>query len=83
MSNEIKPDIILDCIGLFCPMPILKVREGIDKLNENQILELIADDPAAEEDLKYFAKTTGNELIQIKREGDALHFLIRKKEKNP
>ena len=76
-----KPDIILDCIGLFCPIPILKVREGIDNLNENQIIELIADDPAAEEDLKYFTKTTGNELIQIKKEGGALHFLIRKKAK--
>lgn len=80
MSKE-KPDVTVDCIGLFCPMPILKVREEIDKLKENQILELIADDPAAEEDLKYFARTTGNELLEIRKEGDALHFLIRKKEK--
>ncbi len=81
MSKELKPDATVDCIGLFCPIPILKTREELDKLREGQILELIADDPASEEDLKYFAKTTGNELLEIRKEGDTLHFLIKKKEK--
>ena len=42
---------VLDCIGLYCPMPILKTREEIDKLTIGEILEVLADDPAAEPDI--------------------------------
>ncbi len=73
-----KPDKSLDCIGLFCPMPLLRTREEIDSLEPGQVLELIADDPAAEEDIQRFAKRTGNEILKMEKEGDKLRFLIKK-----
>lgn len=73
-----KPDKTVDCIGLFCPMPLLRTREEIDSLQSGQVLELIADDPAAEEDIKSFAKRTGNEILSIKKEGDKLRIFIKK-----
>lgn len=74
-----NPDKTVDCIGLYCPMPLLKTREEIDTLKEGQILELIADDPAAEEDIQRFAKRTGNEILKMEKEGDNIIFLIKKK----
>ena len=50
---------ILDCIGLYCPTPVLKTRQEIDKLAIGEVLEVWADDLAAEEDLKAWAKQTG------------------------
>ena len=41
----------LDCIGIYCPIPILQTREKIDKLAVVQILEVLSDDPAAEDDI--------------------------------
>ena len=38
----------LDCIGLYCPMPVLNTREEMDKLAIGEILEVWADDPASE-----------------------------------
>ena len=73
-----KPDKSVDCIGLFCPMPLLKTREEIDSLEPGQVLELIADDPAAEEDIQRFAKRTGNKILKMEKEGDKLKFLIKK-----
>ncbi len=73
-----KPKISVDCVGLFCPQPIFQTRQALDKLNAGDIIELIADDPASEEDIKAFCKRTGNELIKIKKEGNILKFLIRK-----
>ena len=81
MLNGLKPDITIDCIGHFCPMPILRTRQAINKLKNNQILELISDDPDTEETIKYFTKTTGNVFLDVRRESGVLHFLIRKKEK--
>lgn len=77
-NETLKPDSSLDCIGLYCPIPIARTREEIDKLEPGQILEVEADDPAAEEDIKRWAKHTGHEILMFKKEGKILHFLIRK-----
>jgi len=42
-------------------------------------LEVIADDPAAYEDLQRWAKNTGNELIELRKEGFEVIALIKKK----
>jgi TusA-related sulfurtransferase len=78
MSEGPKPDITVDCIGLYCPMPILKTREAIDKMDVGQLLELFADDPASEDDVKYFAKSTGHEIIKIEKKEGEFRFLIKK-----
>jgi tRNA 2-thiouridine synthesizing protein A len=76
---EKKTDSTLDCRGLYCPEPIFRTREEINKLESGQILEVIADDPAAEEDLKRWAKNTGNELLELRKEGYEIVALIKKK----
>ena len=68
----------LDCVGLFCPEPLFQTREAMDALEVGDILEVLADDPAAEEDLTRFAKRAGHEVISIETEGDYKRFLIRK-----
>ena len=69
---------ILDCIGLYCPMPILKTREEMDKLTVDEILEVLADDPAAEEDIKAWAKRAGQKLLKIEKNNEDMSFLIQK-----
>lgn len=79
--ESVKPDETLDCIGLYCPQPIFQTREALDKLEAGQVLELLADDPGAEEDVKRFAKRTGNVLISFEKMDDGVQrFLLRKKE---
>jgi TusA-related sulfurtransferase len=78
LSQTEKADLTLDCIGLFCPEPLFQTRESLDTLKTGEILEVMADDPASEEDLKRFCKRTGNRLLSLDREGDILRFLIKK-----
>ena len=69
----------LDCIGLYCPEPLFQTRQEIDELEVGDTLEVLADDPAAEEDLKRFAKRTGHEIIDFEKNDDGtLRFLIKK-----
>jgi TusA-related sulfurtransferase len=71
----------LDCVGLFCPQPLFQTREAIDGLKPGEILEMLSDDPAAEEDIKRFVKRTGNILLSFERLEDGVQrFLIKKKE---
>ena len=78
VDSKIKPDEVLDCTGLYCPAPIFETRKKIDALKSNQTLLVLADDPASEEDIKAWAKRTGNELISIEKEKDIFKFLIKK-----
>ena len=68
----------LDCVGLYCPEPVFRTRLELDKLDIGDILEVYADDPASEEDIKSLVKRLGHELIEITKEDTVFHFRIRK-----
>jgi len=78
LPNQMKPHRKLDCLGLYCPEPVFRTRIEIDKLDVGQVLEVTADDPAAEEDIKRLVKRLGHQLIEIRKKGDQLQFLIKK-----
>jgi TusA-related sulfurtransferase len=78
MPDVIKYDNEVDCVSLYCPMPIAMTKEEIDKMEVGQILKVEADDPAAEEDIKSWAKRTGNELLKFEKDGSIMTFYIRK-----
>jgi tRNA 2-thiouridine synthesizing protein A len=79
MTAEIIPDAEIDCVGLYCPMPIARTKQEIDKLEAGQVLKLEADDPAAEEDIKSWARRTGHEIVKFVKEGTIVTFFIRKR----
>lgn len=78
MNGRIKPDVTIDCLGFYCPEPVFRTKIAMDKLSIGQILEVVTDDPAAEEDIKYWARNTEQEIIRISKEDGKLLFLIRK-----
>ena len=77
-SSSKRAHQVLDCIGLYCPMPVLNTRQEIDKLAIGEILEVWADDPAAEQDLKAWAKHAGQKILEIEKTGEGMRFLIQK-----
>jgi tRNA 2-thiouridine synthesizing protein A len=78
VSGSETPADTLDAIGLLCPEPLFQARTAIDALEPGEVLEVLADDPAAEEDLTRFAKRAGHEMVAVKDEGDYKRFLIRR-----
>ncbi len=79
MSENIKPDLILDLKGLLCPMPVVKLSQTIKNLAPGAIVEGIATDPGVMADIPAWARTSGNELISIEKRENEYRFLIRKK----
>jgi len=78
MGSDSIPDAELDCVGLYCPMSIAQTKQEIDKLEVGQVLKVEADDPAAGEDIKGWAKRVGHEILKFEREGTILTFYIKK-----
>ncbi len=77
-KNNIKPDRVLDCVGLYCPVPIFNTTQEMEKMHTGEVLEIITDDPAAVQDIPRWAKRTGHEFLKLFKEGEHYHFLIRK-----
>jgi len=78
MRMPFEVDHTLDCLGLFCPMPILKTRDAMRQMTVGQVLEMTSDDPASEADMMSWAARTGHELLEITRDGTVYRFLVRK-----
>jgi tRNA 2-thiouridine synthesizing protein A len=68
----------LDCVGLFCPMPILKTRDAMKGMTAGETLEMLSDDPASEADMKSWTARTGQELLEIEKNGTVFRFIVRK-----
>jgi TusA-related sulfurtransferase len=79
-EDKEKFDDILDCVGLYCPVPIFETRKKMDVLEKGQILKMMADDPGSKPDMESWAKSTGNDLLKVSEEDGVFSFYIKKKE---
>ncbi len=75
----VKADKTLDCKGLSCPMPIMKLAMTMKKMKKGQVLELIGTDPGSKKDVPGWCKKTKNEFIEMVEKDGVNYFYIRKK----
>lgn len=73
-----RADKKLDCRGMACPMPIVKLSKAIKEMLSGEILAVSADDPGFEADVKAWCETTGNELKGLESEGEVRTAYIAK-----
>lgn len=78
-ANEIKPDVVLDCVGLACPMPIFKTANRIKEMQAGQVLEVQSDDEGIKLDMPAWCRKTGNEFLGLVKEGEEYRVFVRKK----
>ncbi len=57
----------VDAVGLFCPLPVVKLKIEMEKIAPRQVVELLADDPGVQEDLPAWCRETGNRLLSIRK----------------
>ena len=76
---DVKIDQTLDCKGLSCPMPMLKVAKAMKGLKSGEVLEILGTDPGTKSDLPRWCNKTGNELLDASDlEGGIFRFVIKK-----
>jgi TusA-related sulfurtransferase len=73
-----KADATLDCIGLYCPMPIYHTANKLKELEPGQVLEVLADDEGIKSDAPAWCRATGNELLGIEEEAGSYKVYIKK-----
>ena len=73
-----KADQSLDCVGLYCPMPIVKTAEKIKELQPGEVLEVIADDKGITKDMPAWCQSTGHEFLGAEQEGEEIKVYVKK-----
>lgn len=80
-GKSLKVASTVDAVGLFCPMPVVKLRVEMDKIELNQVVELLADDPGVLEDLPAWCNETNNRLLSIKENPEGIFVAYVEKHK--
>ena len=65
----------VDCLGLKCPQPIIELARRIGEVEVGELVELLADDPAARPDLAAWCRMRGQELVVA----DPPRFVVRRR----
>lgn len=79
-SPASKPDatVQLDCCGMQCPGPIMRVYETMNTLADGAAVEVTASDPGFISDIGAWCRRTGNTLLKTEKRGTEYVALLRK-----
>ncbi len=77
---ETKIDQTLDCKGLSCPMPMMKLAKTMKSMKPGEVLEMLGTDPGTKSDIPNWCKKTGNTLLEkTDLEGGVNRYVLQKK----
>ena len=77
-SNIGKEEDYLDLSGLSCPGPLVKIKEKIDKLQENEELKVKVSDPGFYNDIQAWSKITKNTLLSLDKKDGLTYATLQK-----
>jgi tRNA 2-thiouridine synthesizing protein A len=70
----LRPDTI-DCRGLKCPLPVLKLEKRVEAAVPGTVLVVLATDPMARIDIPLYCRQHGH-ACSVSSEGDVLRFEV-------
>ncbi len=79
-ENQIKFDEQLDAKGLNCPLPILKTKVLLNKMQPDEILLVEATDPHSQVDFEAYCARTHHILLKSECDNGIFKFLIKRTE---
>jgi TusA-related sulfurtransferase len=72
-----RPDVTLNCIGLYCPEPIIRTANQAREMKPGQILEVQATDPGFQIDLPAWCLCHRHEFLGMDQEGTVYTGYVR------
>jgi len=76
--TDITIDERLDAKGRNCPLPPLKAKQSINKLDPGDVLEVVCTDPGSVRDFEVFSKQSGHELLKSSEDSGTYTYWLRK-----
>lgn len=74
----LEADKVVDCRGLLCPMPVIRIAQAIHEIAVGQTLELVTTDRGSKADIAAWSKQTGHQMLDVREQDGEFHFLVRR-----
>jgi tRNA 2-thiouridine synthesizing protein A len=75
----IEVDFELDLKGMNCPLPLLKAKQALSKLDSGQVLRVQATDPGSVRDFASFSRISGHTLISSEEVSGVFIYTLQHK----
>lgn len=72
-------DLEIDASGLNCPLPLLRLKKGLTKIETGDTIKIITTDPAAYLDIGVFVEQVGHKMRGFSKHHGKQIFYVSKK----
>lgn len=69
----------LDTCGLDCPLPLLKAKQALNRMQSGELLRVRATDPGSQRDFRVFAEQSGHQLVESSAEDGVYCYVLKKR----
>jgi len=74
----VTADLVLDCLGQRCPLPVIALARRIGEVTPGQVVRVLADDPAARVDIPAWCRMREQEYVGATEMDGAPAFDVRR-----
>ena len=78
VDGECGPEVLLDVMGQKCPIPVLRAKKRLERLEAGRLVRIFTTDPVSRIDIPHFCAQAGHELVETRDRGTWVEFLIRR-----
>jgi TusA-related sulfurtransferase len=79
LQVPVNADVELDCRGMRCPLPVIRLARHIGDVRPGQTVAVVADDPAARPDIPAWCRMRSQQDLGEDVAADGLpRFLVRR-----
>lgn len=71
------PEIVVDCRGEACPIPLIEVRKALRKASPGDVVRVLGTHGASKREIPMAVKNLGMEVLDVQDEDAAGVWLIR------
>ncbi len=69
----------VDARQLDCPLPLLKAKQALNRMESGEVVEVLATDVGSQRDFAVFAAQSGNTLLLDEEHHGEFRYLLQKK----
>jgi TusA-related sulfurtransferase len=69
----------LDTCGLDCPLPLLKAKQALNRMQSGELLRVRATDPGSQRDFRVFAEQSGHQLVESSTADGVFSYVLKKR----
>lgn len=69
--------VVLDCLGQFCPMPVIRLSKLVEASPAGTLIELLSDDEGSKVDIPVWCRMKKHEYVGHEDRAQGWAFLVR------